>query len=240
MVKRRWAVISFGVGWLLLADAEHKERVQVIKTEHMDFPSGGLLTLKNSIGEVWVEGWDQPDVAITTIKSTKTEYDRSDREKAKKELDEVQVVAARQGEQLVLTTIFPRHSIFSPPLRGSPRFDLEYHINVPRHSRLVVAHDVGNVFVENLVGDIHVTVLQGIISLRLPEEGQYDIDARTKLGGVISDFPGHEQHRFLMVGHQFVNDASAGAPKLYLRVGYGDIIISSAFAPRVGKPSGRR
>jgi hypothetical protein len=233
---QRLALIGFGACCLLLAEDEPRQKVRVTHTEHMDFPSGGLLRLKNSIGDLIVEGWDRPDVEITTIKTTKAEYDSSKRDKGAEELDQVRLAVERHGDELVVTTVFPRHSAFSPPLRGSTSFELEYHVNVPQSARLVADHDVGEVLVDNLTGDVHVTVLQGAIALRLPEEGQYDIDARSKLGSVTSDFPGHERMKLWLLGHQFIQHASTPAHKLYLRVGYGDIAILKTLRPQNPAP----
>jgi len=168
---------------------------------------------------------DQPDVLITTTKSTKAEYDAPNREKGAHELDQVLTTVERHGDELVVTTTYPRYSVFAPPLRGGTRFDLMYDIRVPRNARLTVDHDTGYVFVDNLMSDTHVTVLQGSITLRVPPEGQYAIDARSTFGSVSSDFPGRVQRKLWLVGQQFTNAGSSSAKKIYLRVGYGDIIL---------------
>ncbi len=140
-------------------------------------------------------------------------------------MDQVSIAVERRGEELVINTGFPRHGKFSPPFGAGTRFDLEYYIKAPRNVRLIVAHDVGGVHVDDITGDIRVTARRGEITLRLPEEGQYAIDARSKVGDVISDFPGHGKLKPWLTGHQFTNETSANAHRLYLRVGYGDIII---------------
>src|SRR5580658_8212698 len=101
---------------LLPANDEIPQRIQVTKTDHADFPAGGTLRLKNSTGELTIEGWDQPGVEITTTKSTKLAYTSSspERAKASQVLDEVKVSEARQGDELVITTDFPRHRRFLP------------------------------------------------------------------------------------------------------------------------------
>src|SRR5271169_1931131 len=130
-MMRRLAVV-FGVSCLLLADDEPRQKVQVVHTERMDFPSGGLLRFKNSVGELTVEGWDRPDVEITTVKSTKDALAAPDREKASRQLDQVQVSVQRQGEELVITTAIPWR-------RGlPPDFDLDYNIKAPRDAKLAV------------------------------------------------------------------------------------------------------
>src|SRR5713101_3303138 len=126
-MTRRLALIGFGASCLLLADKEPAQKIQVSKTERIDFPSGGLLRLKNSIGEVWVEGWDRQEVMIATSKTSKAEYASGNREKGTHDLDQVQLTTERHGDEVVVTTVFPRHGILAP-FRGSTRFDMEYRI----------------------------------------------------------------------------------------------------------------
>ena len=116
MMRRILAVIGFGTSCLLLAADEPKQKVQVSNIERMDFPSNGTLRLTNSIGVLTVEGWDRPDVEITTTKATKVAYDARGREKATHELERVGVAAERRGGELVITTDFPRYRTFSSPL----------------------------------------------------------------------------------------------------------------------------
>ena len=218
---RTLALIGLGVT-CLLAGNEPAQRSQVSNTQRADLMPGGALRIENSTGELMVVGWDRPDVEITTVKFSK-EYDPKEREKATKELDEVRISVEPRDRDLVIKTDFPRHSVLSP--HGRTRFDLEYYIKAPRDARLTVAHDVGGVHVEDMTGDISATARQGEITLRVPGEGQYAIDARSKLGDVISDFPGRGKMKPWLLGHQFASDTAQGAHKLYLRIGYGDIII---------------
>ena len=231
--------------------------MQVEHTERADFPPGGMLSLKNSVGEVTVEGWDRPDVEITTIKSI---YASRNRQKAShNELDKVRVSVDRRADELVITTDFPRRR--NPPsvsfrsgedfgslkrLFTSPAsivlaasFDLEYRIKAPMNARLAADHDTGEVHVDNLTSDIHVTVLNGGITLHLPQEGQYTVDAKSDVGGVNSNLPGRTKRRPWLLGQQFVQRAPA-AHKLYLRVGVGDITILRIQRPSTpGPPSPR-
>jgi hypothetical protein len=236
-MTRTLVAIAFGT-CLLLAAAESKQdepkqKVQITSTEHMDLPANGTVRL-NSTGDLTIEGWDQPGVEITTVKSTKTEVAAAEREKASHGLDLVKASAKRQGDELVITTNLPRHAFPPPPppfLRGVTRFDLECHVKVPRNARLIVDHDVGEVYFDDVRGDIRATLLQGDITLHLPQEGQYAIDAKSDFGSVTSDFPGNAKGRFWLVGHQFTQ-TSAAPHKLYLRAGFGDIIIL-----KIRKPS---
>jgi hypothetical protein len=218
--------LLFGISCLVRAEDEFKQKVQMVKTEHVDFPSGGTVRLKNSTGELTIEGWDQPGVEIALNKSTNSAYTSAEREKASHDLDRVQIAVERQGDELIITTDFPRHRGFPPPspVSAARKFDLNYRIKVPRDTRLIVDHDVGEVHFDDVTGDIHATALQGAITLHLPAGGQYAIDAKSDIGSVTSDFPGSAKRRFWLVGHQFTRTSRA-PHRLYLRDGFGDIII---------------
>lgn len=107
------------------------QRIQITKTEHADLPAGGTVRLRNSTGELTIEGWDQPGVEIITTKSTKLRYAATgtEHDKASHMLEEVKVSEAVQGNELVIETDFPRHRRFLPrPSVGARDFDLEYLI----------------------------------------------------------------------------------------------------------------
>lgn len=241
MMMRICATIWLGAGALLLAASEPKQKVVVTNTQHLDFPSGGQLRLKHSTGELTIEGWDQPGAEITTTKSTKREYEASERESAARELDKVHVVAQRQGDDLVVTSAFPSHHLLPPPSPwgSAVDFDLQYDIKVPRSARLVVDHNTGEVHVDNITGEIQVADRQGLILLHLDENRQYAIDARSGLGSVNSDFPGSEKRTPLLLGHSFVENRPGTAQKLYLRIHYGDIIILRERIPQAPSPATR-
>lgn len=221
---------------LLLADDAPVDQVQVTHTERMDFPSGGTLTMKKSTGDLSIEAWDRPDLEITTVKSTKS-YHPGDRTAAAKSLDRIRLVTDRKDNELTITTEFPKHAI---PLRlflGVSAFELQYRIKVPRNARLIIEHDSGNVYIDDITGDVHVTNGIGQISMHLPQDGHYAIDAKTNLGAVDSDFAGPEHGRFFDLGHSFVSEApGAGAQKLYARIGYGDITILKIRQPAPPPP----
>jgi hypothetical protein len=235
--------IGLGTACLLMAadpakPGEPKQRVQVSKTEHFDFPSEGTLRFKNSVGVLTVEAWDQPGVEITTIKSTQAELDSRSRELGTHELERVKVTTERHGDELVIATTFPWHRPFGfiYPVSGRISFDLEYHIKAPANARIIAEHTLGQVNIDGLAGDIQVTLAQGEIMLHLPEEEKYSIHAKSKFGTVNSDFPGEVKRRPWFVGHQVEND-SAAAHKLDLRVGNGDIVILKTRVPDAAPPA---
>ena len=190
MTIRILAAIGLGTGCLLLAANEPKQKVQMSKTERMDFPSGGTLRFRNSVGVLTVEAWDRPDVEMTTTKTTVAEFDARHREKGEHELDRVKITTERHGDALVITTTFPQHRFFRLPypLSGENNFDLEYHIKAPANARILADHTLGYVNINGLAGDIQVNLAQGEILLHLPEDEKYSINAKSDFGSVNSDF----------------------------------------------------
>jgi hypothetical protein len=227
------------VACLLLGDDEAKQKVQVVKTTKFDFPANGTLRLQNSIGEVTIEGWDQPGVEITTTTSSKEEYLLPKDRAKEKAVDRVKVSANRNGDELVVTTEYPHHRAFPfiTPLQTVTNFDLEYVIKVPRNAKLVVKHEDGEVHVDDVTGNIQITARQGLIALRLESEMPPAIDAKSDLGSVNSDFAGSEKRHPFPFGHTFVEGASTAPQNLHLRIGFGDIVILKAHEPKAPPPA---
>ncbi|MGD0134622.1 MAG: hypothetical protein ABSE57_21445 [Bryobacteraceae bacterium] len=167
LMLKKLLLFGIGASSLLIADDALIVQVQVSHTERMDFPSGGVLRMKNSTGDLTVEGWDRPDVEITTVKSTKS-YHPKDRSSAEKSLDRIRLVPERKGDELAITTEFPKHAMLARLFLGVSEFELQYRIKVPRNARLIIEHDSGNVYIDDVVGDVHATNGIGQITLHLP------------------------------------------------------------------------
>lgn len=212
--------------------------VEVSKTDRMDFPVNGTLRVQNSTGELTIEGWDQSGIEITTTKSRKEARPAADREKVMKDLDRVRISAKRNGEELVLTTEYPRHRAFPwvSPLQTVTNFDLVYLVKVPRSAKIIVRHDDGDVYIDDVAGNIEAKARQGMIALRLVREASPVIDAKSDWGSVNSDFAGKETRHPFPFGHSFVEAASA-PQNLHLRIGYGDIVILKAHEPKAPLPA---
>jgi len=175
----------------LLAAADANPRLETTATQRIDFPASGELELKHLSGETTIEGWDQPAVEITSVKYTPVEYTGADRDKAAKLIQQIHVHAARNGDRVVVETSAPKISRFLL-LTFGVRVDVDYHIKVPKSARLVVEHRSGEVHIWDVTGDIRAGVREGLITLMLPANDGYDIDASATIGDVYSDFPGGE------------------------------------------------
>jgi hypothetical protein len=103
------------------------------------------------------------------------------------------------------------------------------------NAKLAVEHGAGEVHVDNLRSDIRVNLSNGGVTLSLPPDSRYNIDAKCTIGDVTSDFPGLAKRSPWLFGHRFV-EATAEAPSLHLRVGYGDITILKIQKPLSAGP----
>ena len=206
-----------------LLQAGSKEKAMLSSTQTLSFEPAGVIQLEQSFGDVEIEGWDRPEVEITTIRASQKTYREEERAEAEKDLDGIAITAIKLGEDhLKITTEFPARNL-KRPLRGKGNADLKYVIHAPAQAKLVIHHDMGQVKVVNFTSDIEVTNRIGGIGLRLPEPEAYAVDARVRIGDVSSDVGCSEGQN--LVGQQLLNDSGGLRRQLYLRVGIGDISI---------------
>jgi len=217
----------------LFGDENLKPTAQVSNTERIDFSPGGTIRIDRADGDLYVEGWDQPQVEMTIIKSLPYEHEASHPQRLGQQLEAVQVASERPSpSELIISMHAPaRYGWLWHPTSpvDTSHVKLEYQLHVPRDSKLVIDHGVGLVSVRGVTGDIHASCGRGDIVLWLPSTGTYSIDARSRLGKVYSDFPGDSISEFL-VGQKFTNVNSTASQRLFLRAGYGGITLKPILA----------
>jgi hypothetical protein len=213
-----------------------KQSFEVTSTQRVPFQPGGAIRLENSYGYLTVEGWDEPEVEITVIRSTDRFYEPDERERAEQLLNQIRVVAeVRSGKELAISTTLPhRHNFFVSKLppgallpRNRRRVTVDCTIRVPRDSRLVVHHKDGYLSVSDVTGDIQVNSHTGDMIVALPDPGPYSIDATTRVGTVSSDLSGEGHHQFL-IGNHYAHTGEAASRRIYLRMGRGSITIQKS------------
>ena len=208
-------------------ESEIKPPPQASTTEHVDFAPGGLIHINGSYGELNVDGWDQPEIEVTAIKSLPYGYKprRADQDKA--HLDGVRILTERKhpAEATISTELPLRHRPWAPPFtrHTADGVMVQYEIHVPRDSHLVIHHGRGSVSVSGMAGDIDANVGRGDILLWLPP-GTYSLDARTTFGIVSSDIEGAARNKYL-IGESFTKTNSPPSRRLHLRMGFGGITV---------------
>jgi hypothetical protein len=204
-------------GLQLFAEDGLKQPVSVTTTDRVNFAPGGVIRLTTAASNLFIEAWDQPQVEITTTKSSP--HGRC--------LDDVRVATERRSDtELAITATLPPDGFFSDPLRRKCGAEVQYQVRVPIDSRLVIHHGAGFIMISRVSGDIEVTSRSGDIVLMLPEPGPYSIDAKSKFGSVSSDFAGTAQRKKL-IGEQFASPNATPSRKIHLRIGFGGITIKS-------------
>ena len=240
MTYRMQFVLMFGalaMGLPAFGDEYVKPQPEVTRTERVDFSSGGVIRLDGAYGDLFVEGWDQPAVEITVTKSMRYKYESAQSQRAAQHMESIRVVTERHSPmELTISTVVPsrawpfadgqdfRPASLVPPRKNRGGVMLEYHILVPRNSRLVIHQGGGRLLVRNVTGDIEATCRMGDIALWLSGTRTYSIDARTRAGTVSSDVSGVTLSHFLF-GQTFTNVSPAPSQRLHLRVGFGGITI---------------
>jgi hypothetical protein len=208
--------------FLLVSDTSaqrlEKKRVYVTTTERIPFPNGVSVHLKDTFGEVLVEGWERNEVEIQLTRGTQKHYAPADEAKEKRRLEKVKLVTTNDnaGGLLIETKNMPFMK---------NNFSLEYKVKVPQSIFLKVKHGIGEVTIKNMLTDIEATVRIGALEVEMPESVRFDLDARAKIGEVESDFGG-QYHRPKVLGAKMMDETKRSEPhKLYLRVGIGEVSV---------------
>jgi predicted membrane protein len=205
-----------------------KREAEITTTQRLEFGASGAIQIVDSFGSVKVEGWDKEEVELTVTKRTQKKYEPTDLAKAAKGLEKFKVTMELVGETslLAINTTYPS---WTPArmFRGKTNLNLDYIIKVPRQSTLLIKHGIGEVDVTNISGDIEATASIGEISLKLPEDQSYAVDARVRIGDVSSEFGQTTQRQgFIAVGAKLAGDPAAPSRRIFLRIGIGDINVT--------------
>ncbi len=199
------------------------QQVPVVTTDRVDFAAGGTIRFEGSVGELSIEGWDQPQVQVTLTRFDYVDAVDQDREKGKLERITVKT-EKRSGNELVITTTLPHRNFFVRKVRGETDSAMHYRVMVPRDSHLIIHHGNGDVVVYDVGGDIEATAGVGAVVVQLDDPAQYAIDARSRVGEVYSDYGG-KYRAPLLIGDGLLASAPAPAHRVFVRVGIGDIDI---------------
>jgi hypothetical protein len=217
------------------AQTVDKREAEVKTTQSLEFGARGTIQIVESFGSVKVEGWDKEEVEMTVTKRTQKKYEQKDLAKAAKGLERFKVTMEAVGETslLVIKTTYPS---WTPIFRGKTNLQLDYIIKVPRQSALLIKHGIGEVEVVNVSGDIEATASIGEISLKLPEEESYAVDARVRIGDVSSEFGQATQRKGVFaVGAKLAGEPASPTRRIFARIGIGDIQVTKMRAEKSGE-----
>lgn len=219
-------LISLSAGVALSSETSVKAPVQSTTAERFKLAPGGVIRFEHSVGYLTVEGWDRPEVEITITKSTDAYYAAGANSDAESRLNRVRVAVEHRSDAEVFISTWLNHRLLAvSPLKTRGGIAVEYRVRAPHDARLVVHQNSGYVLLSGLIGPIEATNHSGDVMLMLPRPGPYSIDAKSRFGGVYSDF-GESGHRWYLLGERFARQSLISvSPKIYLRVRRGAINI---------------
>jgi len=114
---RNSVVLPLLLGWLwfaqsLPADEVLKPPVQANSIEHLDFAPGGLIRVNGSYDDLYIEGWDQPQVEMSVTKFMPFNYEPGNPERAARHLEAVGVATLRRSvSELDISINLPHRSV---------------------------------------------------------------------------------------------------------------------------------
>jgi hypothetical protein len=217
----------------LFGEGGNKKLVHITSSQTVPFQPGGTIHVDRSFGEVWVEGWDRPEVELTVTKSPDEPYGAKEQDRAGKAAENVKVTAERKSDsELEISTAVSHFSRWTHPFGPLGGIMMVYRIRVPRNSKLVIHHESGEVLVSGIAADIEATASAGDIVLLLPETEKYAIDAKNKFGSLTCDLEGDFRHT--LMGNEYALTAPAPAHRIYVRMERGGIVIKGS--PAAAQP----
>jgi hypothetical protein len=228
--KTNWRSALLVAGILSLsatawAQTEARQKARSVVRERLDFGARGTIQIIDSFGLIRIEGWDRPEVELNVVKVTYKSYDPQDLDKGMKELEQIKVEMTQiiESSLLAIKTTYPL-SGFNRLIRGKPKAQLEYTIKVPRACHIMIKHNIGDIAITNVEGNIEATSRIGEMWLSLPKSNQYVVDARVRIGNVSSEFES-TAHQEKPDEAKLQNDTASFTRHLFLRIGIGNIQI---------------
>lgn len=193
------------------------------KTSHFSARmfSFGTLTVDTRIGNVQVEGWDEPRLEIEAEKVVEAK----DEKRAQPLYDQVQVVLAGQDKQVLLQTLYPARRLWRP-FRDESKLTVNFRIHMPFDANVIMKCVDGDVRVSGLIGRQEISVNYGDVEINVPSVYRLrSLDARSILGYVQSDLHGENSAGW---GRKIIFWNSQGDQDIKVRVRMGGVYVYSS------------
>lgn len=183
--------------------------------------SVGTLTIDTRMGDVQVEGWDEPRLEVEAEKVVEAK----DEKHAQALYDELQVVLTGQDKQVLLRTVYPQRRLWRP-FRGESKLSVDYRIHMPFDANVRMQCVDSDVVVSGLIGKQQINVNYGDVEIDIPSIYLLrSLDARTILGYVQSDLHGEDSAGW---GRKISFWNSQGNQDIKVRVRLGGVYVYSS------------
>jgi hypothetical protein len=158
------------------------------KTHHYSVRmfSYGTLTMNTRMGDIEVDGWDNPRLSIEAEKVVRA----GSAKKAEKSYGKIQVRLEGRDHRIQLSTIYPKRRLWRP-FRDESKLSVNFTIKMPYDANLKLQCVDGDVTVSGLTGSELLKVNYGDVEVDVPSVyGVRLLEAHSWLGYVQSDLHG--------------------------------------------------
>jgi hypothetical protein len=183
--------------------------------------SYGTLTIATRMGNVQVDGWDEPRLEIDAEKVVEAGNEK----KAEPLYDQVQVVLDGQDKQVLLRTLYPARRLWRP-FRDESKLSVNFRIHMPFDANVILKCVDSDVRVSGLMGKQEINVNYGDVEINVPSIYRLrSLDARSILGYVQSDLHGENSAGW---GRKIMFWNSQGDQDIKVRVRMGGVYVYSS------------
>jgi hypothetical protein len=183
--------------------------------------SYGTLSIDARMGNIQVDGWDEPHLEIDTEKVVEAKDDKH----AQPLYDMVQVVLEGKDQQVQLRTVYPARRLWRP-FRDESKLSVNFRIHMPFDANLILKCVDGDVRVSGLIGKQEINVNYGDVEINVPSVYRLrSLNARSILGYVQSDLHGENGAGW---GRKIVFWNSDGDQDIKVRVRMGGVYVYSS------------
>lgn len=180
--------------------------------------SYGLLSIDTRVGDIHIDGWDEPRLEIEAEKVVRA----GNREAANSLYGRLTVVLKGQDRQVELRTLYPPRRVWQP-FRGESQLSVNYTVRMPFDANLALRCVDGNVWIRGLQGKQRINVNYGDVEVDVPSLDRLRLlYAHTWLGYVQSDLHGENKGGF---GPHIIFSNPTGQQEIYVRVRMGGVFV---------------
>ncbi len=181
--------------WALcvLGDSARADEFSQVYRYSVRMFSYGLLTIDTRVGDIHIEGWDEPRLEIEAEKVVCAKSEKA----AKPLYERLQIQLEGEDKHVVLRTLYPPRRLWRP-FRGESKLFVNYRIRIPFDANLNLKCVDGDVAIRGVAGAQQVRINYGNVEISVPEVHRLrSLSARSFLGYVQSNLHGEESAGFV-------------------------------------------
>ncbi len=183
--------------------------------------SFGTLILDTRLGDIHIEGWDEPRVEIVAEKVVRAKNET----KARPLYGQVRIEVHGADHEVRVNTLYPSRRPWRL-LRGESKLSVNFHIKMPYDANLKLRCVDGDIAVRGVLGNQELLVNYGDVEIDVPSTYRLrSLDARAWLGYVESELHGEDGAGF---GRQLSFWNPTGDQDIKVRVRLGGVYVYAA------------